>query len=196
MPFDPYTWLNSIKDQVTRATQAAPESTSRFFSMFLTEAPMKWATMLMTQTPCFVIQHGKRCQAKALSPCLTCGKPTCLDHSLLAADGRLMCHLCVAKAYQLIRKEAGLPADEWTDAPKAESPKKKEMPLRQKHLATLGLEDPTNLAEIKAQFRALSKKWHPDRGKTPEAVERRTKKMKAISEAYHWLAAEEEKKAA
>ncbi|MDE1814162.1 MAG: DnaJ domain-containing protein [Thaumarchaeota archaeon] len=46
--------------------------------------------------------------------------------------------------------------------------------------SVLGLEESASLAEVKAQYRKLVLKWHPDRNKSPHAEE----KLKKILEAY------------
>ena len=57
------------------------------------------------------------------------------------------------------------------------------------HYATLELPSSATAPEIKKQFYALSKKYHPDVNHTPSASERFVK----ISEAYHILGSAEKK---
>ena len=47
------------------------------------------------------------------------------------------------------------------------------------HWTTLGLEPGANAQEINRKFHALSRKWHPDKNRSPEATER----MQALIEA-------------
>lgn len=57
-------------------------------------------------------------------------------------------------------------------------------------LDTLGLREGATFADAKAAYRALVKKWHPDRfANAPRERERAEERMKRINEAYGWLSA-------
>ncbi len=55
-------------------------------------------------------------------------------------------------------------------------------------LDTLGLREGATFADAKAAYRALAKKWHPDRfANVPREREQAEERMKRINEAYGWL---------
>ena len=59
-----------------------------------------------------------------------------------------------------------------------------------RHYQVLGLKSNATSDEIKKAYRKLSKKYHPDINKTPEAEE----KFKEISEAYQVLTGKSQEK--
>lgn len=200
MPFDFGRFFGSFKGQFETAVGHAPDAVGAFATSLLENAPAKWSATLLSGLTCYVRHHGQQCQTKAVQSCIACAKPVCLGHSAVLADASCLCHICVAKCIKAVRKEMGLPDN---GAPEPPAPKQRqkqhkdpEAEKRKRYLDVLGLEDPADAAEIKSQFRELSKKWHPDKAKTEESRIKREAKMKKISEAYHWLINDEERKAA
>lgn len=63
---------------------------------------------------------------------------------------------------------------------------------RQQALASLGLSDGASPSQIRQAYKALAKKYHPDRVAHlgPELVELTAEKFKEINEAYEFLSGE------
>jgi DnaJ-domain-containing protein 1 len=72
-----------------------------------------------------------------------------------------------------------------------------EAALRKEKAKKLGLKEDATPDEVKAAFRRLSLKYHPDRhvSATPDKQKRAAERYREITEAYHWLQSRERKAA-
>jgi hypothetical protein len=136
------------------------------------------------------------CDHPAVGACGFCRKPVCLPHAVVAMNGDVGCPACMQEFAAILRARGGPQAAPPPPRPRAaEAPPPSDAAERKKHLRVLGLKDPASWDEVKTQFRELAKKHHPDRsahGKRAQAE----RKMKELSEAYHWLDAHRKAEAA
>lgn len=127
------------------------------------------------------VQH--RCKGKAIGQCIACKHPTCFEHAMISpATGEMCCLFCVSKLG--VVQQPPPPAANGHNG--HAQPGVDVKALRKKHLATLGLADPTDWDEIEATYKDLAKKHHPDRAR-PHLRDKATARMAAINAAHTWL---------
>jgi DnaJ-domain-containing protein 1 len=151
----------------------------------------KWAAASAAGLRCGVVLRKKLtgvrecCGELAAGSCVVCSKATCIDHSLVSVrDGRIICDGCVmAVASSYVKQPPPNPGFVDTEA------------LLERHLRTLGLQPGASRENVKARFKELGKKHHPDR-KTGVNKERAERLMKEFTEAYSWLMRQYENEAA
>jgi len=153
---------------------------------------LRWRPILASGIRCAIARQADgrlaTCPSPAIGACTFCRAPVCLGHSFVDGDATVLCFGCVgraAKALGVDSARAEIPPHHHHGAAFAEGVRERRA-KRKAALKTLGLRDPASIEEIKEAFRDLMKKHHPDRapeGKKEEAAER----VKAITEAYHWL---------
>jgi DnaJ-domain-containing protein 1 len=96
------------------------------------------------------------------------------------ADGKAICFACVGRAERSWGN--GQQREVPPPAPAVDSAEE-----RKRYLKELGLKDPTDEREIKAAFRKLSARHHPDKARTESSRRKAEAKYKRITEAYSWL---------
>lgn len=153
----------------------------------------RWQHVATTGIPC-AKRDGRSpvpCAHPAVSTCRLCRQPTCLAHAAVSQNGEIWCLPCMAYSEQVLRahlqgRRAQQPA-----------PPPNEAALRKEKAKKLGLGEDATPDEVKAAFRKLSLKYHPDRhvSATPEKQKKAAERYREITEAYHWLAAREKKAA-
>ncbi len=132
------------------------------------------------------------CERPGVGLCELCRDATCLEHAAVTVTGTVACLRCLATYQKVVREH--LRSHPHPDAPPASNghghapppPHEDEAAARKRHLKTLGLKDPADWGEINEAFRALAKKYHPDRA-TPAKKEAAATRFKAITEAHRWL---------
>jgi hypothetical protein len=139
-------------------------------------ALLRWSTTILSGIRC---GFSHDCKRNAVGPCVVCQRATCLEHSFVSSDAYVACFHCVKK---LSSASAG-PQAAAPPPPKEASPKP--IDFRKKHLLTLGLKDPVSSDEIRAAFKKLAAKHHPDRHPNRRAAAE--KKFKELNSAYQWL---------
>jgi hypothetical protein len=130
------------------------------------------------------------CTMPAAGPCIACGNLVCLRHALASADdGSLFCKACVQH-----HTGAGFADPEPGPGPGAAADSEPEPPgtqevLREQYLDRLGLPPTATLADVKRQFKQLSRKFHPDvlRREPPARRAQLEARYKGMTQAYHWL---------
>jgi hypothetical protein len=174
----------------------------RYLASMVEHALTRWSAVGAAGVRCQVGRrtpdgHDERCHAPAIGGCLVCGAAVCVIHAFVSPRGAV-CFACADKAIAsgpAVKaghgaQGAGQPFG-FVD-PDAVSD---DSGIRRKHLRTLGLGPDATFAEAHAAFRRLSREQHPDRAK-PNQRAAKEKKFKAMSEAYSWLKAQQEKAAA
>lgn len=163
----------------------------------------RWHRVALSGTACQIpAPHGAPCVHPAVSLCHTCGRPTCIEHAAPAISGELWCLPCLVEATRFLR---GRPRP----APAEPGPRRAAPPpprgqgdelraLRKQHLRRLGLGEGASPDEVKAAFRRLGHKHHPDRFASAGADKRAAAaaRFSQITESYHWLVEHEGKSAA
>lgn len=141
----------------------------------------RWGVVLLSGIRCGC---GGNCHRAAAGTCVICHKPTCLAHAFVSGDAYLSCHQCVHEA-AVARGGAGP-----THAGPRPTPGPSPDDLRKKYLKMLGLKEGASHEDIRAAFKKLAAKHHPDRAR--DAVKRAVaeKKFKEINEAFQWLTKE------
>lgn len=165
----------------------------------------KWMPFMLQGLACGVPELHGQCGQLAAAPCAICRLPTCLKHAMTAWNADVVCVRCMNTFAAMVadgraqmprpgarRPGVGEPPPP-APPPHAEDPVK----LRKQHLRTLGLKDPTDAAEIKAAYKELARKHHPDAHEQGTAAQKQknAEKFRAVTEAYQWLRAAEQKAA-
>jgi hypothetical protein len=153
----------------------------------LTVGVSKWGIVAESGFLCDIKLRGKTtgdmvtCKLPAVGACVVCSDSCCLDHALVKSDGTVICMACVNAAKISYKRSPG-------ERGSVESPEDK-AELQKKYQKRLGLEPSEKYTkeEIKAAYKKLAVKYHPDKAKTDEQREKFTKKSKELNEAYHWL---------
>ena len=153
----------------------------------LTVGANKWSAVQEAGFLCDVKLRGRTtgdtvtCKLPAVGACVVCASSCCLDHSFVKSDGTVICMACVNAAKIQYKRSPGERGPVESQEDKAE--------LQKKYQKRLGLEPDEKYSEeeIKAAYKKLAVKYHPDKAKTDEQREKFTKKSKEFNEAYHWL---------
>lgn len=145
-------------------------------------AVLKWPPRIRTDARC----GHPRCQDVGATICDACGQPTCLVHARVGINADAICESCVQKAIPKERKNRPGTGDFWGkfvndvfggQVPGGQPTQARVDPLAA-HYAVLGLNPNAGWDAVVRQFRALSKRHHPDRGGSEQ-------NFKRISEAYN-----------
>ncbi len=151
------------------------------------QALIRWSAVILSGIPC-TFSHA--CNRPAIGACLCCKKPTCLEHSFISGDAHAICFACVRQAAPQANPHRAAPPP----SPRADQ---QENEMRKKFLRVLGLKErPGGVPdeEVRAAFKKLAAKHHPDRMRDPAKREAAERKFKELNAAFQWLT--KEKKAA
>lgn len=156
---------------------------ARAMSRFGEHVLSKWSATSAAGIRCGMARPdprtGGQCTLPAAASCLVCLGPVCIRHGHVGAeDGTIICHACIARAQREHMPSAEHAIDEEA--------------LRRRYLELLGLDEGADLDAIKAAYRRLAREHHPDRARGAFDRRAREKRMKAFSQAYHWLLDREE----
>jgi DnaJ-domain-containing protein 1 len=184
---------------------------------------MRRASVVMRQVRCaFVSEEGLRCRSAATGECAICHEPFCIPHAMHSVDldnSDMVCLLCINEYAELVKKQgrpnraqeqratqpawAGIggraarvrPGPAPRVNPPPPSPPDLES-LRRAAFAVMGLDPGASEEEIKAAFKALAKKHHPDRHRSEEAKAKATKRFIEIKTAFEFLQKTKQERAA
>lgn len=131
-------------------------------SLLARNAPARWGQQALKPTFCAVA----KCEAQALVPCAACGKAYCLAHVLVSYHAEGICEPCALEFVAMKRKRTT------TDDLVAEAYK------------TLRVPKTSDWDDLRAAYRSLAAKHHPDKQKTEAARAKAEKRMKEINAAY------------
>jgi hypothetical protein len=131
-----------------------------------TNGLLKWLPKAAQQLPCQVPEYDQGrpvgpCTFVALEACFGCGRPVCLNHAFVDAQGDAICYLCAVGLRQNAQPTASY---ERPPPPPPQDPR--EQALKQAWWArgVLGVQEGVPWESIKSQHRKLSAQFHPDRG--------------------------------
>ena len=133
------------------------------------------------------------CNEPAISGCMVCGQGVCLDHSLVAATGEVVCRGCVDTMRRQVYGTGPRPQ------PGPEPPTSsrgvdmddeyegyEDRRERRKHLRRLGLRGYPSANEIRAAYRKAAAKAHPDRHPSHKR-DVANRKFVRLGESKDWL---------
>lgn len=173
---------------------------ARWLMALAQHAFSRWLSISASGLECKVRLRGQRgeivtCGKPAISPCIICGEPCCLEHSLVSAAGPVACMGCL-EAAKILRRRGG--QGEWpeTSWEPPSNPSSSDYGKRVRYLHILEIEDEdAGQTEIQAAYKKLVKELHPDRASDDNDRRWRTKRLIEINAAYKWLMEMEEKAA-
>lgn len=144
------------------------------------QGALKWLPQAAHQLPCQVPHYegGQpvgECSRVAVDACLTCKRPTCLEHSFVDSNGDLVCYMCVSKLGQSPKQQR-----QQTPPP---APDKRVEAAKKAWWArgVLGVDEQATWDDVRKAHRTLSATWHPDRSGGDE------KRYKDVQIAYDLL---------
>ena len=145
-----------------------------------THAAAKWLPRLGSGIECEL--PGVRCAGTAIAACDVCKRACCLNHARIDQYGDAICYACVAGAIRQAGGDpngAGGPPPAHKRGPTHEQIKDAHKVLRVKLGSDQGV--------IDESYKALLRKFHPDRQSTPEKKAAAEEKFKAVRAAYDLL---------
>lgn len=149
----------------------------------------RWSPIVATRIRCGIpVRMGspQPCSNQAVFACGCCKAPICLDHAMVASNADVICLRCVNEAVKIIQeKHANDPPPRARQRPMDDTDREEQ---RRKHLKTLGFDedDEPEFDEIKAAYRKLVAKEHPDR--VPEEKRKaQTRKFLKIQAAWEFF---------
>lgn len=162
---------------------------------------LRRASVLLSNTRCAFVLEGVRCEKASSCECAICHAPFCIEHAMHAfqtADA--VCLHCVNEYAAFVEARGVLPgraarapvnpfAADGVGRKRAEPPSAEDgiAARRRACLKVLGLDDDATEDEIKAAFKNLAKKYHPDRASGEAAKKKAHSKFVQVSAAYEWL---------
>lgn len=157
---------------------------ARVVASFGRHVIVRWSAVGAAGVRCNIeVVGNKRCGLPAAGACMLCTCMSCLEHAHASVgDGSIVCHACVGRA----QREFGV-------APPQVNRSDDER--RQGYLDRLSLRSGASIHDIKARYKKLARKKHPDRATAAERP-RFEAEMKEINEAFAWLVAHTEDEAA
>ncbi len=152
-----------------------------------------WLPHLVHGISCEVVYRAPgaaralRCDGHAIAACSVCRKPCCLNHSFVSRAGQAVCFVCVSlAANEAPRAPSKSPPP--PPPPPSDEAEKARVALAEAY-AVLGVEPGAPWAQIEEAYKALLRKYHPDRNrKNPRAAEKRFVRVRV---AYDFLKAHE-----
>lgn len=146
-------------------------------------ASLKWVERLGAGEPCHIVTQdpapARRCTNAAIAHCIACRRATCLRHSFVDGSGEAICFACVSG----VLHERGAPPPPHSNGA-ARKPREDELRAARK-LLKVGVN--ASWDDVRAQYRKLSAKWHPDRVQGEAAKVKAEAKFKEIQNAYDVL---------
>ena len=160
----------------------------RYLGVMLEQVLTRWTSVGASGVKCHVAQHAEdgdeQCRSAAIGGCMACGSPVCIEHCFLSPRG-VVCYVCADEAIRKGnpdgRTDRGRPFG-FVDPYAGET----EEETRKRHLRTLGLVETADDEAVKAAYKHLAKRYHPDRA-TPDEKNGAESKLRSINEAYGWL---------
>lgn len=171
-----------------------------------TEAIKSWTPLLVAGVRCNVPVSPTsqvRCGGPGVRACICCNVPVCLHHAMVAQTADVVCIKCVTDYMKLMREKGQEPAvanPPWVESgfeggkarakapPPPQGPSvEDEQKVRERHLRALGLDEDADEDEVKAAYREMVKKYHPDKASSEVEKARFNKKFLKIQAAWEYL---------
>lgn len=196
--------LGSVSDRVMPVID---QSLRPWIANLSAEALKSWTPVLVAGVRCGVPVSPTsqvRCGGPGVRACICCATPVCLHHAMVAQTADVVCIKCVTDYMKLLRErgqEPATPHAPWVESgfeggkARAKAPppppsghgEEDESVLREKHLKVLGLDEDADEDEIKAAYRELVKRYHPDKASSEAEKTRFNKKFLKIQAAWEYL---------
>lgn len=141
----------------------------------------KWGT---SRRLCRFEHAGVGCRTKPIGVCHACHRPICLAHAFVGADATLVCWPCMkigaANAKPWTAGADVSDDDGWAPASRQQQDGTDRIEWA---CAVLGVSQDASEDDLRAAYKAASKKYHPDRAKNTSDAKSRTEKLKMINVA-------------
>lgn len=193
------TFMGGAPDGPRYAWQAV----APWFTELSRNAAAQWLPRLVLNLRCEVLQRDPAtgaalpCEGSAIAGCEVCRKPCCINHSFVQRQAAAVCYACVIDASaQRAPKIPG--ANHWASGPGARPPPRQPGqappetppppqvdPRFAQARKVLGVKKSSTWKDIEERYRALLKKYHPDRNPADKAEAER--KFKEVRSAYDFL---------
>lgn len=205
-------WLE-VAGRVATSFQASPDGTPQkvwqelgpWFSRLSQNAAKKWLPRILSDASCQVplLSSGmpSPCTRHAISQCDVCGRNVCLEHARVDHRGEAICFPCIAAAMKAAKQhgqdffdgntatDRGYENAPPKNGPQPNSAQAKKEALREAY-RILGVKQSCTDAELKAAYRKLAAKWHPDKFSDPDKKADAETKIKRINRAHDFIVAE------
>lgn len=129
---------------------------------------------------CSVVSPVGACRARAAGACACCGRPVCLQHSMISMDADLLCAPCFAVA----RKHA----DRFEPEPEPKAAPEPEQPDLDKACRVLGVDLDASEEHVRKVYKEKLRRNHPDGKKSAAAKARAESRFKEIRAAWDTIA--------
>lgn len=209
-------WLE-VAGKVATSFQASPDGTPQrvwqelgpWFSRLSQNAAKKWLPRILSDASCQVptLSSGmpSPCTRHAIAVCDVCGRNVCLEHARVDHRGEGICFPCIAAAMKAAKQhgqaffDGNTVADRgYENPPPAGGPggarppnneQAKKEALREAY-KILGVKQSCTDAELKAAYRKLASKWHPDKFTDSQKKSDAETKIKRINRAHDFIVAD------
>lgn len=151
----------------------------QWFSVLQRHALGKWGPVVMSGVRCSVRVERQPCGNAGIAKCALCGQATCLRHAAIGFDATTICEQCLDDYRSVVEQKA-------KDRPEPEPAPDDTAAKKRAALRKLGLTADSSWDEVRAEYKALAKKYHPDKHANASAAERKRveTKMREINDAY------------
>jgi hypothetical protein len=152
-----------------------------WFQEVCARAPRAWYHPSVSRH-CDKTNRGAQCTAKAVGMCSVCHADVCMTHAWVGLDASIVCRSCIEEARKHVKPIDNQPPP-WEEAAKKASKAEGGGKLED-HYKTLGVEEDVTDDELEKSYKALLKRWHPDRVSTEAKKAQYERKFKQIRAAY------------
>lgn len=163
------------------AAQVGPvlRELGEWFTVLQGHALKRWTPIVVSGARCSVRKDKRPCGGIGMVACELCGQVVCLRHAAVACNATAICETC-SDDYAEVVKGRAKERPEPEPAPGDPAAKKRAA------LRKLGLAADSTWDEVKAEYRVLVKKYHPDKhhGASPSDRKKVEQKMREINDAY------------
>lgn len=182
--------INAQAMQDSAAPAQVRDQVMKWLGYFSANAVMAAGPNVLDPQPCDF------CSELGLLDCQVCGARVCLAHAFVNHQSQAVCHDCV-------RGVVGTKEDQKRARAAQHRQQRAERATRRPDadeqlvaaLKELGLERGAAWDDVKAAYRYLALKHHPDRAKSPSAKSKATEKLAKINAAFSTLKAHYERAA-
>lgn len=152
-----------------------------WFQEICVKAPRNWYHPSVQRVCDRKLRDGT-CAAKAVGMCSICHRDVCMSHAWVGLDATIVCKTCLDEARKhIVPIENQAPS--WEEAAR-QAPKVERPASLSEHYKTLGVDEDVTDDELETSYKALLKRWHPDRVKTSDKKAQYERKFKQVRAAY------------